>query len=101
LVFTDTNFDSSSAVMDIISFCGVSDYSGHLFGDTTSLSIYFATIQENISNVEIITSMIPRHTSQSDSVPSSLSSLPGSSSCSLYMGGYSSNQGVFRGSYTV
>jgi hypothetical protein len=92
LVFTNTNFDSSSAVMDIFSFCGASYYFGRFFGDTTSLSIYFELFSLEISNFEIITSMIPRRPPKSDGVPSSSSSLPGSSSRSFYMGGFFSSR---------
>ena len=45
--------------------------------------------------------MIPRRSSHSDGVPYSSSSLPGSSSRSLYMGGCSSHQGGLRVSSNV
>jgi hypothetical protein len=50
---------------------------------------------------KIITSMIPHRSSHSDGVPYSSSSLPGSSSRSLYMGGCSSHQGGLRVSSNV
>jgi hypothetical protein len=73
--------------MDSFSFCGASYYFGPFFGDPTSLCNYFDFFQFGKFRIsKLITSMLPRRSSHSDGVPSSSSSLPGSTSRSLYMG---------------